>query len=69
MGGGHPESPLQQVRVKAGVSQETIAEALCCDPRTIQRYEAGEQSPTKATLEKMHTCYACDILDLFEEGC
>lgn len=55
--------------MKAGVSQEGIAEELCCDPRTIQRYEAGEQSPTKAALEKMHLCYDCGILDLFGEDC
>ena len=45
VGGGHPENPLQQARIKAGVSQEEIAEELSRDPRTIQRYEAGEQFP------------------------
>ena len=42
VGGGHPENPLQQARIKAGVSQEEIAEELARDIRTIQRYEAGE---------------------------
>lgn len=45
VGGGHPENPLQQARIKAGVSQEKIAEELSRDIRTIQRYEAGEQFP------------------------
>lgn len=65
MGGGHPENPLQQARIKAGVSQEEIAEALACDIRTIQRYEAGEQFPDWNELLKMKACYSCEFADLF----
>ena len=70
VGGGHPESPLQQARIRAGVSQEEIAEELACDPRTIQRYESGEQSPTHSMLLKMQAYYACPLSALFpkEEG-
>ena len=65
--GSHPESPLQQARIRAGVSQERAAEELDCDPRTIQRYEAGEQSPTQEVLLKMKACYDCEFSDLFPE--
>ena len=65
MGGGHPENPLQQARIKAGVSQEEIAEELARDIRTIQRYEAGEQFPDWNELLKMRTRYSCEFADLF----
>lgn len=65
MGGSHPENLLQQARVKAGVSQEQIAEELSCEARTIQRYEAGEKYPTQDTLLKMRAFYSCELADLF----
>lgn len=65
VGGRHPDNPLQQARIKAGVSQERIAEYLSCETRTIQRYEAGEQYPTQDTLLKMLDCYHCELADLF----
>ena len=67
MGGGHPENPLQQARIKAGVSQEKIAEELSRDIRTIQRYEAGEQFPDWNELLKMKARYSCEFADLFPE--
>lgn len=70
VGGGHPENPLQQVRIKASVSQEEIAEELARDIRTIQRYEAGERFPDWNELLKMRARYSCEFADLFpgEEG-
>ena len=65
--GGHPENPLQQARLKAGVSQDQIAEHLSCDIRTIQRYEAGVQFPDWNELLKMKVCYSCEFADLFPE--
>lgn len=51
--------------MKAGVSQETVASALGCDPRTVQRYEAGEQSPTQEMLLIMKDLFKCGVADLF----
>ena len=65
VGGGHPENRLQQMRIKSGVTQEQAAEALACDVRTIQLYEAGEQSPTQEELVKMGEQYGCSVTDLF----
>ena len=67
VGGGHPENPLQQARIKAGVSQERIAEELSRDIRTIQRYEAGKQFPDWNELLKMKARYSCEFADLFPE--
>ncbi|MFR3791849.1 MAG: helix-turn-helix transcriptional regulator [Blautia massiliensis (ex Durand et al. 2017)] len=65
--GGHPENPLQQARLKAGVSQDQIAEHLSCDIRTIQRHEAGVQFPDWNELLKMKVRYSCEFADLFPE--
>lgn len=65
IGGGHPENPLQQARINAGVSQEQAAEEFSCEVRTIQRYEAGEQYPTQDMLIKMQAYYSCELADLF----
>ena len=67
VGGGHPENPLQQARIKAGLSQEKIAEELFRDIRTIQRYKAGEQFPDWNELLKMKVRYSCEFADLFPE--
>ena len=67
VGGGHPENRLQQARIKAGVTQEQIAEILSCDTRTIQRYEAGVLSPNQHTLAVMRRYYGCQLADLFPE--
>ena len=37
VGAAHPENRLQQARINAGISQETAAGALGCEPRTVQR--------------------------------
>ena len=65
--GGHPESPLQQARLKAGVAQYQIAEDLSRDIRTIQRYESGELFPDWNELLKMKIRYSCEFADLFPE--
>lgn len=67
VGGTHPESPIQRERVKAGVSQEDVAGALGCEPRTVQRYEAGEQSPPQKMLLIMKDLFKCEIADLFSK--
>lgn len=67
IGGGHPENPLQQARIRAGISQDQIAEDLSCDIRTIQRYEAGAQFPDWNELQKMRSRYSCEFSDLFPE--
>ena len=65
VGGGHISNPLQQARLKAGMSQRAAAFALSCDKRTLQRYESGEQFPTQDVLIKMKIAYACSIDELF----
>ena len=63
--GGHGSNPLQQARIKAGMTQKAAACALSCNTRTLQRYESGELSPKQDVLMKMKGCYSCAIADLF----
>ncbi len=67
VGGAHPENPIQRERVKAGVSQEDVTRALGCDPHTVQRYEAGEHSPTQKMLLIMKDLFKCEVADLFSK--
>jgi len=63
--GGHPENRLQQARIRSGITQEQAAEGLCCDVRTLQRYEAGEKFPPQNQLLRMMELYHCGPADLF----
>ena len=65
--GGHCSNPMQQARIKAGMTQKAAACALSCNKRTLQRYESGELFPTQDVLIKMKVCYACRIEDLFPQ--
>ena len=49
------------------MKQENAAEYLDCDPRTLQRYEAGETKPNMDLLRAMRECYRCETADLFAE--
>ena len=68
VGGSHPESPLQQARQKAKITQMEAAEAICRDIRTFQRYEAGEQSPNQDTLKALKELFDCKYEDLFPKS-
>lgn len=59
VGGGHPESLLQQARKRAKVSQTKACDNLLCSMRSLQRYEAGEREPKYSLIQKMALLYGC----------
>ena len=65
VGGAHPESRLQEIRKKAGVSQAEAAEILGVDTRSFQDYEYGNTSPTLDKLIILRDFYDCDAADFF----
>ena len=65
--GAHPKSPLQQARIKAGLTQEYLAEILDCGTRSVQGYEAGRCDPPLAKLRKMMSLYECEFADLYAQ--
>lgn len=66
--GAHPKSPLQQARIKAGLTQEYLAEILDCGTRSVQGYEAGRCDPPLAKLRKMMSLYECEFADLYPDS-
>ena len=67
-GGVHPESPLQQARVKAGLTQEYVAEIFDCGTRSVQGYEAGRCDPPLTKLRQMMSLYECEFADLYPDS-
>lgn len=65
VGGAHPESRLQQARIKAGVTQAQAAERVGVDTRSFQEYEYGNTSPTLAKLIVLREVYNCEAADFF----
>ena len=65
VGGTHPESRLQQARIKAGVSQAQAAEKLGIDTRSFQNYEYGATSPQLEKLILLRELYNCEAADFF----
>lgn len=65
VGGSHPESRLQEIRIKSGVSQAKVAERLGMDTRSFQDYEYGNTSPTLEKLIILREFYDCEAADFF----
>ena len=58
---------LRQARLKAGYSQQNIADALNMNRATYSYYESGKTSPDPVTLGKIARIYGAPIEFFFEE--
>lgn len=58
---------LARFREDAGLSQPDLSELTGLTPKTIQRYESGESSPTAEALAEFATILARDPGDFFKE--
>lgn len=58
---------LRQARLKAGYSQQNIADALNINRATYSYYESGKTSPDPVTLGKIARIYGAPIDFFFEE--
>lgn len=52
----------QTARIGAGLTQEAAAEQINVSPRSIQKYESGEQSPPPDIVGRMVEAYAAPWL-------
>ena len=52
---------LQQLRIRAGLSQKTLAELLGVNVASISRWENGSRIPKRDKLEKLATLFHCSI--------
>lgn len=55
-------SCLRQRRLEAGVTQRELGERIGFAQPAIARIESGRQLPTIATLQRMATALACDLV-------
>ena len=65
VGGSHPESRLQEIRIKSGVSQAKAAERLGIDTRSFHDYEYGNTSLTLDKLIILREFFDCEAADFF----
>lgn len=57
-------SPIAAARIRANLTQEQLAEKLCCQKQTISRWERGEYSPNAKMLVKMSQILNCTVQEL-----
>lgn len=57
---------LKEIRTKAGLSQEKLAEKIDVSRNTISRIETGVNLPTDDNIEKLHELLILDIDHLFD---
>lgn len=53
----------QSARIGAGLTQEAAAEQLHVSPRSVQKYESGEQTPPPDIVARMAQTYAAPWLN------
>jgi transcriptional regulator with XRE-family HTH domain len=52
---------IQQMRLKAGLTQKGLAEIIGLNHRSISNIEQGIKNPSMPTLEKIAAAIHCDI--------
>ncbi|MBS7225294.1 MAG: helix-turn-helix transcriptional regulator [Clostridiaceae bacterium] len=56
------QNVYQTARIDAGLTQESAAEQICMSPRSVQKYESGEQTPPPDIVARMADAYAAPWL-------
>lgn len=57
---------VQSLRKRKGLSQETLAELVGIDAKSLSRLERGAHYPSIETLEKMATAMNFELKDFFD---
>ena len=57
---------LQEIRKKAGMSRETLAQMLNVSTRTIVSYESGERRPMPETAKEIAQIFNLTIEEMWE---
>ena len=58
---------IKQLREKAGLNQQQVAEKLSIDRSAIAKWETGEAMPTADKLPQLATILNCTIDELFKK--
>lgn len=59
---------LQELRIKAGLSQTKLAEMLGCSGSAVSGWEQNKWLPTPDLLEKLPAALNCELKDLLENS-
>ena len=59
-------STVRKLRKEKGLSQETFADAIGRDARTVVAIETGKRNPTLKTLNKIAKVLGVTLSDLFK---
>lgn len=57
---------LREIREKAGMTREQLAEFVGITPRTIQAYESGDRRPMPETAKKIADRFGLSIEEMWE---
>ena len=55
---------MRRQRIRAGLTQESLAERAGLNPRTVQKIEAGQLNILLTTLFRLRTALRCGWTDL-----
>lgn len=58
---------IKAQRIRAGYSQETLAEAMDISRQAVTNWEAGQSSPSSANLRKLAALLGIDIAELMAD--
>lgn len=58
---------IAEMRKKAGMKQQDLADALHIDRSTVSKWETGEAFPTGNKLPQVAKALKCEIGELFKE--
>jgi transcriptional regulator with XRE-family HTH domain len=60
-------SPLERLRVRAGLTVQEVADRAGVDRKTVWNAEAGRVEPMMPAIRKLAVLYGVDPADLLEE--
>ena len=59
---------LKEIRLKRGMTQQELADAVGITQSQIARYESGETQPSLETLRKLAAALDCTLDELIGRG-
>lgn len=59
---------IKELRTKAGMTQQELADKLGVQQSSIAMYESGNRVPSTALLPALSKALGCSIDDLFKEA-
>ena len=58
---------IKELRKKAGISQQELADRLETTPQNLSQYETGKRQPKIETIQKMANALGVDVWELYDD--